>query len=210
MDAKSVEYLQFILNVTCGNVSLQNLWMSAVFPTAASPTVTTVTSGALATLPLSLPAICFTIQSSLRQVSVTFLSSLLDQLPSIQSTGRVTTNTSGCPSVTKFTQKAHQPGDMSLENHLQGLLEREIEEHSLPLPPSQRAPVDCTSPRCPQLLAQPHSSLSSTCTEYPLCPSSPLLISATPLGKPLPTKTDEFSEKFQTAVEFGKYDITSS
>ena len=31
--------------------------MSAVFPTAVSPTVTTVTSGALATLPLSLPAI---------------------------------------------------------------------------------------------------------------------------------------------------------
>ena len=43
--------------LTCGKASLQNLWIRAVLPTAVSPTVTTVTSGALATLPRSLPAI---------------------------------------------------------------------------------------------------------------------------------------------------------
>ena len=54
---------------------------------------------------------------------------------------------------------SHRPqaGNISLRGRE---LEREIEERPLPLPPSQQAPVDCTSPRCPEP-GQPDSSLPS-------------------------------------------------
>ena len=114
--------------------------MSAVFPTAVSPTVTTVTSGARATLPLSLPAINPHSNSPQCHFSV-----------------------HSC-SIKSAKRKVHQHEDELLNCHQvqpERLLIDQQEgryhwkiaqrrEKWLPSLLSQQAPVDCTSPRhCP-------------------------------------------------------------
>ena len=153
--------------------------MSAVFPTAVSPTVTTVTSGALATLPLSLPAIqlpdnSVNSPSGFSHFSVNSWPSChqLSQEEGSPPAGQAAKLSPSSPrGFSRTRSRQHIIG----ESLARGALEREIEERPLPLPPSQQAPVDCTSPRCPEP-GQPDSSLPSLVhlASVLSTPSSPL------------------------------------